>query len=58
MPITSATITVEVDDVSRHVTFTVQGGEGRARHIAEYVLEKLAAHQPESYLGSEDFVEH
>jgi hypothetical protein len=57
--ITSATITIEVDDVRRTVNLIVSGDEGRAKDVAKAVLEKLAAEgEPESFRGREEHETH
>jgi hypothetical protein len=53
--ITSATITVTVDDVRSRVNFNIQGDEGRAKHIAEYVLSLVAA-DAKSYPGCDGVI--
>ena len=53
--ITSATITIEAaDEPGGPVNFIVQGDEGRALDIAQNIMEKVAATQPENYLGREE----
>ena len=52
--ITSATITIEADGASGPVNFIVQGDEGRALDIAQNIMEKVAATQPENFLGREE----
>jgi hypothetical protein len=52
--ITSATITITVDDTAKTVNFTVSGDEGRAKNIAKYVLAMIVAQTPENFLGREE----
>jgi hypothetical protein len=52
--ITSATITITVDDTAKTVNFTVSGDEGRAKNIAKYVLALIDAQTPENFLGREE----
>jgi hypothetical protein len=51
---TSATITIEADSVSGAVHFIILGDEGPARDFAEDIMEKVAATQPENFLGREE----
>jgi hypothetical protein len=54
--ITSATITVTVDDTAKTVNFIVSGDEGRAKSVAKQVLAMIDAETPESYLGTENYL--
>jgi hypothetical protein len=53
--ITSARITVTVDDTAKTVNFIVSGDEGRAKSIAKYVLAMIDAETPENYFGAEGY---
>jgi hypothetical protein len=54
--ITSATITVTVDDTARTINFNVSGDEGQAKSVAKQVLAIIDAETPENYLGAEDYL--
>jgi hypothetical protein len=54
--ITSATITVTVDDTAKTVNFIVSGDEGRAKSVAKQVLEMIDADAAGNYFGiTEDY---